>query len=92
MKDGVRYSQENGMTKCKCDNCRHVCDSIELREARDLDERLDYPLGHELCIEPAGECPECGCLSYEIGNKDNAVARKKRRIVDQALATYKDVG
>lgn len=51
---------------CECDNCGHRCRESQLDEAKDLHERLDYPLGHPNCIEPAGECPKCGALSYEI--------------------------
>lgn len=49
---------------CVCDNCGHKCDISKLDEAKDLGERLDFPIGHPDCIEPAGECPKCGALSY----------------------------
>jgi predicted nucleic-acid-binding Zn-ribbon protein len=48
-----------------CDNCGYGCDKSELNDIRDLEQRLDFPIGHPDCIEPAGECPKCGCLSYE---------------------------
>ncbi len=43
----------------KCDKCRHYWQFGELREARDLAERVDAD-----GPEPAGECPECGALAY----------------------------
>lgn len=54
---------------CECDNCGHVCRASELKEIKHLNQRLDYPLGDPRCVEPAGECPVCGCLSYEQGNQ-----------------------
>lgn len=56
---------------CKCDNCGYTCDSSELNEARDLDQRLDYPIGHPDCIEPEGECPKCGALAYADGTTES---------------------
>lgn len=52
--------------------------SKELDDAQDLDQRLDYPVGHPMCIEPAGECPECGALSYEVDNELNKAAEAER--------------
>lgn len=59
-------AQDADKISCKCDNCGHVCDISELDEAKHLDQRLEYPPGHPKCVMPAGECPECGCLSYAI--------------------------
>lgn len=50
---------------CRCDNCGKLWDVADLNEPKRLDERLDYPIGHPKCIEPDGECPECGALAYE---------------------------
>lgn len=59
-------AQDAEKISCKCDNCGHVCDISDLNDAEHLDQRLEYPPGHPKCIMPAGECPECGCLSYAI--------------------------
>lgn len=48
------------MPKCKCDNCNHVCETNELNTIKHYNERMDKDEP-----EPAGECPKCGCLSYE---------------------------
>lgn len=61
----------NLLVKCRCGNCDKVWDIADLNEAKRLHERLDYPIGHPDCIEPAGECPACGALAYE--QKDDQV-------------------
>ena len=48
----------------KCDNCEGKGEIEELELAKHLNERLDHPVGHPLCIMPAGECPGCGALVY----------------------------
>jgi hypothetical protein len=48
----------------KCDNCEGKGEIEELELAKHLNERLDNPVGHPLCIMPAGECPGCGALVY----------------------------
>jgi hypothetical protein len=52
--------------RVKCGNCQWEGTAGQLNEAKDLDERLDFPIGHPDCIEPAGECPKCGALAYEV--------------------------
>lgn len=54
---------------CKCDDCSYTCDKTELSEVRDLERRLDFPIGHPDRIEPDGECPKCGALSYELDSR-----------------------
>lgn len=50
---------------CSCDNCDWEGSITELRcqlaQIPDLAQRLD--VGSEV---PAGECPECGALAYEV--------------------------
>lgn len=55
------------MSLCRCANCSHECDSddVDLAEIPDLWDRLDP--GSEV---PAGECPECGALTYLVENPD----------------------
>ena len=55
-----------------CDNCERQWYANELNEPADLDERLDYPPGDPRCVLPAGECPECGALAYEIKEQNAA--------------------
>lgn len=50
----------------KCDNCGGTFHTNELNEPKRLAERLDHPIGHPDCIEPAGECPKCGALAYLV--------------------------
>ncbi len=51
---------------CRCDNCTWTGPTsklgCQLEDVPDLSIRLDP--GGEV---PAGECPECGCLAYEVG-------------------------
>ena len=55
--------------KCKCDNCGHICDTndlkVDLAGIPDLEQRLDVdgPV-------PAGECPECGALTYAFDHEE----------------------
>jgi hypothetical protein len=69
--DGEHEEGDGDDPACRCDNCGHECPKSELNEAKDLDERLDFPVGDPRCIEPAGECPECGALSYEVEEGSN---------------------
>jgi hypothetical protein len=48
---------------CKCDDCGHVCPVSALDDICDVQERLD-PGG----VVPAGQCPECGALSYLVND------------------------
>lgn len=60
-----RIMRATGEKLCQCDNCQFVCpESWLIEDIKDLDQRLDYPIGHPKCIEPAGECPVCQALSY----------------------------
>lgn len=80
---------EDGLRPCKCDNCGTITAFDNVGELRDLDERLTYPEGDPRCIMPAGECPECGCLTYEQGpehDEARAVAHRKRALFDNAEA------
>lgn len=47
--------------EARCDNCGALLNEDQLREPRDLWERVD-PDGPE----PAGECPHCGALAYFV--------------------------
>lgn len=51
---------------CRCDDCGWIARPEDLNAIEDLEARLDYPIGHPQCVMPAGECPECGALSYLI--------------------------
>lgn len=44
---------------CVCDNCQHECRADELEMVSDIQERITPG-----CIVPAGQCRECGALSY----------------------------
>ena len=44
-----------------CDNCQAIHPLGSLRPAKDLHERVD-----ENGEDPAGECPACGCLCYQV--------------------------
>ena len=46
---------------CKCDNCGRHYRSSELDKIADIHQRLT-PGG----TVPAGECPHCGALAYEV--------------------------
>lgn len=50
---------------CRCDDCGHVCPIDELDIVSDIEQRLTP--GTET---PAGECPECGALSYLLEVND----------------------
>lgn len=58
----------------QCDNCGRVWRQKELKEAKDLDRRVD-PGGPT----PSGECPECGALCYPKSSPevDRSVLRGK---------------
>ncbi len=58
-----------------CDNCGSRHDVEALEEIKDLEERLDHPLGHPDCVMPSGECPVCGALCYPMKPEDLAVPR-----------------
>ncbi|GMU20576.1 MAG: hypothetical protein AMXMBFR13_06730 [Phycisphaerae bacterium] len=49
----------DGNVQSQCDNCGHVWQQNELKEAKDLGQRVD-PGGPI----PSGECPGCGALCY----------------------------
>lgn len=59
-------TNQNVMTMCQCDNCSKIHSADQVLEAKDLDQRLDYPIGHPDCKEPSGECPDCGALCYPV--------------------------
>jgi len=48
----------------QCDNCRQRWTEAQLKDAKDIEERLEP--GGEV---PAGECPGCGALCYLIKKK-----------------------
>lgn len=56
-----------GSPLCKCDNCGHLAPRSELKDIQDYEQRVD-----EDGTEPDGECPECGCLAYELAKEANA--------------------
>lgn len=45
----------------KCGNCDHVCDVSDLKDIKNYNERVAP--GE---VEPLGECPRCGSLSYDL--------------------------
>lgn len=48
------------MAKTRCDDCRNECDQAELIwPIPDIHERIEPG-----CVVPAGECRQCGALSY----------------------------
>jgi hypothetical protein len=49
----------DNQTHAVCDNCGHYCADEDLKNAKDLGQRLDPG-----SVVPAGECPKCGALSY----------------------------
>lgn len=53
----LRADDESAL--CYCDNCGHECVANELGMIVDIQERLTP--GETV---PAGQCPECGALSY----------------------------
>jgi len=54
--------------KHECDNCGRAWSEGELKEPRDLVQRLD-PGG----TFPSGECPKCGALCYPMALWDETV-------------------
>ena len=48
----------------ECAACGHTTVLSGLNACQDLHSRLDFPIGHPGCIEPAGDCPECGAFAY----------------------------
>jgi hypothetical protein len=70
---GVKPEGDDPVPMSRCDDCHSHWRESELDEAKDLDERLDHPIGHPDCIEPSGECPECGALCYEVEDRDATV-------------------
>ena len=67
LREAVELAEQtdHAADKCECDNCGHICRGDELDMIRDIEQRLD-PNGPT----PAGECPECGALSYLIKAPD----------------------
>ena len=53
----LQHDKPNAM--CQCDNCGHECRAKKLDMITDIQERLDPGF-----VVPAGQCPECGALSY----------------------------
>ncbi len=51
---------------CLCQNCGQKSRRDELFEIEDVWERVEYPIGHPLCVVPSGECPNCGSLAYDV--------------------------
>jgi predicted HAD superfamily Cof-like phosphohydrolase len=49
------------MSAYECDNCKSICSRSALKEIKDFHQRVDIN-----GIVPAGECPICGALCYEI--------------------------
>ena len=67
----AKYLAENGLLDeapaiARCDDCASRWPVSLLKEPRHLEERMDHPPGHPDRIEPAGECPTCGALAYQI--------------------------
>ena len=52
---------------CECDNCGMRCAEEDLKPIEHLSMRVD-PGG----VVPAGECPDCGALSYRRDMKEEA--------------------
>jgi predicted RNA-binding Zn-ribbon protein involved in translation (DUF1610 family) len=65
-------------TPCRCDNCGWTVDLSMLNRIADASQRL-HP-GEEI---PAGECPECGALSYLANPPEWTLAG---RLAREALA------
>ena len=55
---------------CRCDNCEHNQRFDSLEPIKDIQERLMAG-----CETPAGECSDCGSLSY-IVNDDHVIPRR----------------
>jgi len=51
-------------TKYRCDNCESLWNLDDLHEIKDYWMRVD-----EDGPEPDGECPDCGCLCYELADE-----------------------
>lgn len=47
--------------RCECANCDWRGPMSALKDIKRYHERVDPEDG----VEPAGECPECGCLAYD---------------------------
>ncbi len=61
MNSTIQTDQTAAESLCKCDDCGRHYRSSELRDIADIHQRLT-PGG----IVPAGECPDCGALAYEV--------------------------
>jgi len=51
----------------ECDNCKSICSRSALKEIKDFHQRVDIS-----GVVPAGECPVCGALCYEIESSDKS--------------------
>lgn len=66
---------------CTCDNCGHQCKAGQLDMISDVQERLDPG-----CIVPAGQCPECGALSYyDDAKAPEFTAQRKLHDMEKAM-------
>lgn len=78
-----RPGSQRASTPCNlhsCDNCGKTYAEESLVEAKDLNERLDFPVGHPDRIEPSGECPDCGALCYP-GKEDTEASGMKNKVL-----------
>jgi len=57
--------EDEGPDQYQCDNCSKVWTFEQLHSISDLSERVEAG-----GIVPAGECPECGCLSYAVKHEN----------------------
>jgi len=53
----IQHDKPNA--RCECDNCGFECRASRLEMVADIQERINP--GFEV---PAGQCPQCGALSY----------------------------
>ena len=69
---------------CECDDCGHKCHVDDLDRVTDYFTRIDQ--GN--LEAPAGQCPECGALSYFDGEETNKL-RRKRNAAEELYETVK---